>query len=76
MWEENWDVVMLFLRMQTQWNVSMSGYTGLRYEVLLSPGGLFDLYCVEDRRATLENLQVMESAALSTFAKSRDTQDG
>jgi hypothetical protein len=75
-WEENWDAVSMFLRMQTQWSVSMSGYVGLRYEVLLSPGGLFDLYCVEDRRSMLEDLQLMESSALSTFAKARDSKDG
>lgn len=62
----------MFLRMQTQWTVSMAGYVGLRYDILLSPGGLFDLYSVEDRRAVLEDLQVMERAALSTFAESRD----
>jgi len=60
---------MMFLRMQTQWTVSMAGYVGLRYDVLLSPGGLFDLYCTEDRRSMLEGLQVMESAALSVFAE-------
>lgn len=76
MWEENWDALSMFLRMQTQWNVSMSGYVGLRYEVLLGPGGLFDLYCVEDRRSMLEDLQLMESSALSTFAKARDSKDG
>lgn len=62
---------MMFLRMQTQWTVSMAGYVGLRYDVLLHSGGLFDLYCVEDRRAMLEGLRIMESAALSHFAKSK-----
>jgi len=60
---------MMFLRMQTQWTVSMAGYVGLRYDVLLNPGGLFDLYCIEDRRTMLEGLQIMESAALSVFAE-------
>ena len=60
---------MMFLRMQTQWTVSMAGYVGLRYDVLLNPGGLFDLYCVEDRREMLEGLQVMEAAALSELSK-------
>ena len=63
----------MFLRMQTQWTVSMAGYVGLRYDILLSPGGLFDLYSVEDRRSMLEDLQVMERSALSTFAEQRDT---
>ena len=71
-WGENWDTVMMFLRMQTQWTVSMAGYVGLKYEVLLVSGGLFDLYDVENRREVLEGLQVMESAALNEFRKKAD----
>lgn len=71
-WEENWDSVMMFLRMQTQWTTTMAGYMGLRYDVLLSPGGLFDLYNVENRRDMLEDLQTMEAAALSELAKDRN----
>ena len=55
--------------MQTQWVVSMSGYVGLKYEVLLSAGGLFDLYNVDNRVAMLEGLKVMEAAALKEFSK-------
>jgi hypothetical protein len=49
----------------------MAGYVGLRYDVLLLNGGLLDLYCVEDRRFMMEGLQIMESEALSHFAKSK-----
>ena len=63
---------MMFLRMQTQWNTTMAGYLGLKYEVLLMPGGLFDLYCVEDRVAMLEDLRLMEGAALSTLNKKEE----
>ena len=55
--------------MQTQWNVSMCGYVGLKYEVLLSAGGLFDLYNVENRRAMLEDLKIMEATALTEMNK-------
>jgi hypothetical protein len=68
-WDDNWDIVMMFLRMQTQWTVSMAGYVGLKYEVLLVSGGLFDLYDVENRREVLEGLRIMESAALTEFSK-------
>ncbi len=71
-WEENWEAVMMFLRMQTQWQVSMSGYVGLKYEVLLGSGGLCDLYNVEDRRDVLERLQIMEASALSELRKRSD----
>ena len=69
MWEQNWETVLMFLRMQTQWNVSMSGFVGLKYEVLLGAGGLFDLYNVENCVAMLEDLKVMEAAALKEFNK-------
>ena len=68
-WEENWETVLMFLRMQTQWNVSMSGFVGLKYEVLLCAGGLFDLYNVDNRVAMLEGLKVMEAAALKEINK-------
>ena len=66
-WDENWEIVMMFLRMQTQWNATMGGYSGLKYEVLR---WLCDLYSVEDPRAMLEGIQVMESAALQELNKS------
>ena len=69
MWEQNWESVLMFLRMQTQWAVSHSGFVGLKYEVLLCAGGLFDLYNVNNRVAMLEDLKVMEAAALKEFNK-------
>jgi hypothetical protein len=68
-WEENWETVQIFLRAQTQWNVSMDGLIGLKYEVLLGSGGLFDLYNVENRTDVLERLQVMEATALTESRK-------
>jgi hypothetical protein len=68
-WEENWDTLMMFLRMQTQWTVTMGGYVGLKYEVLLGASGLMSLYDVENPREMLESLQVMEAAALSELNK-------
>lgn len=63
---------MMFLRMQTQWTTTMAGYMGMRYDVLLCAGGLLDLYNVENRREMLEDLQIMEAAALSELAKGSD----
>jgi hypothetical protein len=62
----------MFLRMQTQWNISMTGLVGLKYEVLVCSGGLFDLYNVEDRKDVLERLQVMEATALTELRKRSD----
>ena len=63
-WDENWDTVMMFMRMQTQWNVTMGGFVGLKYEVLR---WLCDLYSVEDQRTMLDGLRIMEAAALQVL---------
>tara|TARA_B100000212_G_C27256840_1_gene482682 strand:- start:61 stop:318 length:258 start_codon:yes stop_codon:yes gene_type:complete len=70
-WDHNWDIVMMFLKMSTQWSTSFGGYVGLKYEVLLLQGGLFDLYQVEDRKEMLEGLKIMELAALKELNKER-----
>jgi|TARA_R100000482_G_scaffold114621_1_gene57454 hypothetical protein len=61
----------MFLRCQTQWQISFGGMVGLRYEVLLLDGGLFDLYNVENRQEMLEGLQLMESVALTEMNKEK-----
>lgn len=63
-WDDNWDIVMMFMRLQTQWNVTMGGYVGLQYEALR---WLCDLYSVEDQRTMLEGIQIMEAAALEAL---------
>ena len=63
-WEENWKIVIMFTRMATQWNVSMSGVIGLKYEVL---EWFCRLYLVDDARAMLEGIQIMERAALKVL---------
>ena len=64
MWEENWPVVEMFLRVQTQWRTTMNGVLGLDYGAL---AWLFMMYEVQDQRALLEDLQVMEEAAMVTI---------
>lgn len=65
-WEENWETVMIFLRMQTQWNASMGGVTGLNYSSLEY---LCRLYSVKDPVSLFEGIQVMEVVALSSLNK-------
>ena len=67
-WEENWDTVVMFLRMTTQWNTSMAGLTGLNYPSL---EWLCKLYSVKDPVAIFEGIQVMESAALAILNSKR-----
>ena len=62
---------MIFCNMQTQWTTSFGGFVGLRYEVLLMQGGMFDLYNITDRRKILEELQIIEAAALKELSKDK-----
>jgi hypothetical protein len=61
-WDENWETVMMFLRMQTQWNVTMGGYVGF---------GMLSLYDVDNPREMLEGIQAMEAVALSELNKEK-----
>ena len=61
--QDNWDSVLMFLRVESQWRTTSSGVMGLDYNVLLGSGGLMDLYDVAEPRQTLEDLQVMEGTA-------------
>jgi len=56
----------MFLRMQTQWNTSMGGVTGLNYSSLEY---LCRLYSVKDPVSLFEGVQVMEVVALSSLNK-------
>lgn len=54
----------MFLRCQTQWRTTMSGVLGLDYGAV---AWVLKLYEVEDQRSMLEDLQVMEAAAMATI---------
>ena len=58
----------MFLRCQTQWRVGVSGIIGLDYTSVLE---MIKLYLVEDTVAMLENLQIMEAAALKVINKEK-----
>lgn len=60
-WEENWAAVEMFLRVQTQWRTTMQGVLGLDYNAV---AWLLKLYEMADPRALLEDLQIMEAAAI------------
>jgi len=63
-WPENWPAIEMFLRAKTQWRTTMRGVIGLDYAAVQ---WLFMMYEVEDQRALLEDLQVMEAAAMDTI---------
>ena len=57
-------MVQMFLRVQTQWRTTMSGVIGLDYAAVR---WLFKLYEVDEPRSLLEDLQVMEVAAMAVI---------
>ena len=58
----------MFLRCQTQWRVGMSGIIGLDYTSVIE---MIKLYLIEDTVAMLENLQIIEAAALQALNKDK-----
>lgn len=65
--EENWPVVELFLRVQTQWRTGMSGPVGLDYGAV---AWVLKLTAEEtSHRSLLEDLQIMEGAVLGFIAR-------
>ena len=72
-WPENWRVFVLFSRVQTQWNVSMGGPTGLRYEAIY-PLLDRDAKDTEDWQEIFHDLQVLEGAALKQMSDNRSEQ--
>ena len=67
--DDNWIAVEMFVKAQPQWQTSFGGFVGLKYEIFLMQGGLFDLYNIKDRTKILEELQIMESYALPELNK-------
>lgn len=66
-WEENWPVLELFLKLQTQWRVGMNGLIGMDY---CAVAWVLKLMTPEDQHLSLlEDLQIMEGAVLSVIAK-------
>lgn len=68
-WEENVEALMMFMRLQTQWNVVPGGYVGLNYQ---SAEFLFRIHNVADAAAMMDDLQAMEIAALQVLNKRKD----
>ena len=58
----------MFLRCQTQWRVGINGMSCLDYTSVIE---MIKLYLVEDTVAMLENLQIMEAAALQALNKDK-----
>ena len=57
----------MFLRCQTQWRVGMSGIIGLDYTSVIEMIKLYN----KDSIAMLENIQIIEAAALQVINKEK-----
>lgn len=68
-WEENAETVMMFMRLQTQWNAIAGGFLGLNYQ---SAEFLIKIHDVADPAAMMDDLQAMELAALQVLNKRKD----
>jgi hypothetical protein len=69
-WPENWEPLCVFLRLQTQWRVGMSGPIGLVYESL--PFWLETENVARERWPEVADaVQVMEREALRIFRAKR-----
>lgn len=61
---DNWPVIEMFLRVQTQWRATYGSYYGLDYNSLFL---MFDTYQVEDRRSMLEDIQIIERSVITAL---------
>tara|TARA_R100000426_G_scaffold84553_1_gene63816 strand:- start:105 stop:311 length:207 start_codon:yes stop_codon:yes gene_type:complete len=62
-YQENWEAVMMFLKIQTQWRVGMGGIIGLDYTSVIE---MIKLY--KDKPLDLmESIQVIEASILKTL---------
>ncbi|WP_072032286.1 DUF1799 domain-containing protein [Erwinia sp. 9145] len=65
-WPDAWAAFNVFRSASTQWRVSMGGVTGLDYNVM---PWLMKLYGIEDEATALNDIRVMERAALNVIHK-------
>lgn len=68
-WDDNAEAVMMFMRLQTQWNVIAGAFIGLNYQ---SAAFLFKIHSVANEAEMMDDLQAMEVAALQVMNKRKE----
>lgn len=61
-----WDAYEIFSRTETQWRTDQGRPTGLDYSAVFA---LMDVMSVSDKRAMLDDIRIMEAAALKEIRK-------
>lgn len=69
-WPENWNAVMLFRELSTQWQVGMRGPIGLRYESILAVMQMAGTP-ETDRPGLFAQLRILERGALEAMSHGR-----
>jgi len=70
LWDENHPAYNLFQQCQTQWNVTMSGVTGLNYPALQSVMAMTAVP-IEKKPLLFEEIRFIESGFLSAISEQR-----
>lgn len=65
-WPENWQAVMVFEALSTQWNLGMGGPIGLRYESLPTVLRAYGVSAA-DRPAVFQQVRLLERSALEAM---------
>lgn len=68
-WPENWTVLEIFLRLQTQWRTTFGGLLGLDYT---AAKWVFEIYEVKDQKEMLDSLMIIERAALTALNEDKN----
>ncbi|AGW94597.1 hypothetical protein N234_31615 [Ralstonia pickettii DTP0602] len=70
-WPENWQAVMLFCRLGTQWRAGMGGPTGLDYVAVLALIDRLGLPA-DDADELFDDVRHLEAAALTVMRESAE----
>lgn len=68
-WPENWETVIMFSRLSTQWNINYSTVIGLNYPAVFE---MMRFYKVEDQEEVFEGIRIMELAALKVLNRKKE----
>lgn len=69
-WPDNWDAVLLFQRLSTQWSHGFNGPTGLNYNVIQRVARMLEMK-VDSWPELFGQIQTLEHAALAQIRENQ-----